>query len=87
MAYDGEAGLGRGSAALPHRPAGGISPWSVCSSWCSAHFDATSRSDLMEPETNRFCWSAATWTMAVLFALVLVTYLFGGFEPQVVAQG
>lgn len=40
---------------------------------------------LAEPGGKRQCWGTAGWTLAALVAAVLVTYLFGGFEPAMIA--
>ena len=39
----------------------------------------------MEDETHRSCWNIASWTLIGLMCMLMVVYLFGGFEPTAIA--
>ena len=37
----------------------------------------------MDFDDKPACWGTATWTLAAFAAAIILTYLFGGFDPSV----
>ncbi|HOV05009.1 MAG TPA: hypothetical protein PLG99_11420 [Kaistiaceae bacterium] len=40
---------------------------------------------MMEDNIQGSCWGVATWTLVGMLCILMVVYLFGGFEPTAIA--